>query len=144
MDVSSMRARCAQLRKGQPELPSLRTLASSFCTRYAGRTVLFVGDSVQGQLASSFAMALGAHTSRPQLPERSHDPQPRYGRDQPRSQLPERSHDPQPRYGRDQPRSQLPERSHDPQPRYGRDQPRSQPRCLKDRRYFHRELPRTR
>ena len=124
MDVSSLRARCAQLRKGQPELPSLRTLASSFCTRHAGRTVLFVGDSVQGQLATSFAMALGAHTSRPQLPERSHDPQPRYGRDQPRSQLPERSHD--------------------PQPRYGRDQPRSQPRCLKDRRYFHRELPRTR
>ena len=104
MDVSSMRARCAQLRKGQPELPSLRTLASSFCTRHAGRTVLFVGDSVQGQLATSFAMALGAHTSRPQLPERSHDPQ----------------------------------------PRYGRDPPRSQPRCLKDRRYFHRELPRTR
>jgi len=119
MDVSSMCARCAQLRKGQPELPSLRTLASSFCTRHAGRTVLFVGDSVQGQLATSFAMALGAHISRPQLPERSHDPQPRYGRDQPRSQ----------------PRSPTD---------ISRDQPRSQPRCLKDRRYFHRELPRTR
>ena len=63
-------AGCDSLRKGRRTLPSLRTLAHGFCERHAGQTVLFVGDSVQGQLASSFAMALGAYASEPQLPAR--------------------------------------------------------------------------
>ena len=61
---------CDALRKGRRHVPSLRTLAASFCQRHAGRTVLFVGDSVQRQLASSFAMAVGVYASRPQLPAR--------------------------------------------------------------------------
>ena len=41
---------CDALRKGRAALPSLAELACAFCARHAGRTVLFVGDSVQGEL----------------------------------------------------------------------------------------------
>ena len=58
---------CDALRKGRPRLPSLRPLAAAFCQRYAGRSVLFVGDSVQGQLFVSFAMALGVFGTERQM-----------------------------------------------------------------------------
>ena len=58
---------CDDLKKGRKRLPSLKVLAKAFCQRRAGRSVLFVGDSVQGQFFVSFAMALGVYSSEPQL-----------------------------------------------------------------------------
>ena len=51
---------CSSLRKGREALPELSALACAFCARHAGRTVLFVGDSVQGELFLSFASILDA------------------------------------------------------------------------------------
>ena len=68
---------CSALRKGRDSLPSLQTLGAAFCRRHAGKTVLFVGDSVQGQLASSFASALGVWKSEPQMRQ----PMPRCAKD---------------------------------------------------------------
>ena len=50
---------CASLRKHQGSLPDVGVLSCAFCSRYAGRTVLFVGDSVQGELFLAFASILG-------------------------------------------------------------------------------------
>ena len=58
---------CDALKKGRRRLPPLRTLALAFCKRHAGESVLFVGDSVQGQLFISFIMAIGVRSARPQL-----------------------------------------------------------------------------
>lgn len=58
---------CDSLKKGRAHLPSLRTLGQAFCARHAGRTVLFVGDSVQGQFFTSFVSALGVWHSEHQM-----------------------------------------------------------------------------
>ena len=50
---------CAALHKDQPALPELGALACAFCAMHAGRSVLFVGDSVQGELFLAFASILG-------------------------------------------------------------------------------------
>ena len=50
---------CASLRKHHGSLPDVGVLSCAFCSRYAGRTVLFVGDSVQGELFLAFASILG-------------------------------------------------------------------------------------
>ena len=50
---------CNGLLKGRPILPDLSALACSFCTRHAGRRVLFVGDSVQGEFFLAFSAILG-------------------------------------------------------------------------------------
>ena len=54
---------CADLRKHRSVLPDLAALACAFCSRWAGRSILFVGDSVQGELFHSFAHVLGAVSS---------------------------------------------------------------------------------
>lgn len=58
---------CDALRKGRRRLPGLRVLAHAFCAKHAGKSVLFVGDSVQGQFFISFIMALGVWSSEPQM-----------------------------------------------------------------------------
>jgi hypothetical protein len=50
---------CAALRKRGDLLPDHGALACAFCARHAGRSVLFVGDSVQGELFLAFASILG-------------------------------------------------------------------------------------
>ena len=50
---------CASLRKERAALPTLGALACSFCKRHAGENILFVGDSVQGELFLAFASVLG-------------------------------------------------------------------------------------
>lgn len=46
---------CAALLKNNTVLPDQATLAHAFCSRWAGRSVLFVGDSVQAAAFHSFA-----------------------------------------------------------------------------------------
>ena len=55
---------CDALRKGNHALPEFDALACSFCALNAGRTVVFVGDSVQGELFLAFASILGARSPR--------------------------------------------------------------------------------
>ena len=50
---------CDALRKQEARLPELGALACAFCERYAGHTILFVGDSVQGELFLAFVSILG-------------------------------------------------------------------------------------
>lgn len=51
---------CVALRKGQSVLPSIDTLTHAFCKSHAGANILLVGDSMQGQLFSSFASIFAA------------------------------------------------------------------------------------
>ena len=50
---------CSALRKGRAALLEQSSLACSFCSQYAGHSILFVGDSVQGELFLSFCSLLG-------------------------------------------------------------------------------------
>ena len=50
---------CQALRHGRGELPPTEELADAFCSRYANKSVLFVGDSIQGQLFTTFAHMVG-------------------------------------------------------------------------------------
>jgi hypothetical protein len=50
---------CDSLRKGRSQLPELSALSCAFCRAWAGRRVLFVGDSVQGAMFHSLAHILG-------------------------------------------------------------------------------------
>ena len=56
---------CAALRKQHDVLPDVGALACAFCARHAGRSVLFVGDSVQGELFLAFASILGVVHAKP-------------------------------------------------------------------------------
>lgn len=53
---------CSALRKGRERLPEIAQLACAFCTRRAGQSVLFVGDSVQGEMFLAFASILGVRS----------------------------------------------------------------------------------
>ena len=50
---------CHALRHDQPRLPSVNELATSFCRQHANTSILFVGDSIQGQLFTTFAHLMG-------------------------------------------------------------------------------------
>ena len=50
---------CDALRKGQPELPATPVLARSLCERWAGETILLVGDSLTYTLFIAFAKLFG-------------------------------------------------------------------------------------
>ena len=50
---------CHALRHDQPRLPSVDELAASFCRQHANTSILFVGDSIQGQLFTTFAHLMG-------------------------------------------------------------------------------------
>lgn len=62
---------CEQLRKHRHRMPPLSVLARAFCAAHAGRSVLFIGDSIQGQLFTSFVLAAGVFHSEPQIHPRS-------------------------------------------------------------------------
>ena len=48
-------AGCNALRKQYARLPHVKVLVQAFCEQHAGVNILFVGDSIQGQLFTSFA-----------------------------------------------------------------------------------------
>ena len=50
---------CAELRKQRHALPSMGVLACAFCKRWAGKSILFVGDESQAQFFQSFAHIVG-------------------------------------------------------------------------------------
>ena len=56
---------CEALHKQQERLPDVGALACAFCARYVGRSILFVGDSVQGELFLAFASILGIVRAKP-------------------------------------------------------------------------------
>ena len=66
---------CSALRKGSASLPDFAALACAFCSRWAGKTILFVGDSTQMQFFDSFSNILGGVTSSgPPLRARASNP----------------------------------------------------------------------
>ena len=50
---------CATLNHNRIEPPTADRLSASFCRRWQGRTLLFVGDSQQAELFTSFAQLVG-------------------------------------------------------------------------------------
>ena len=51
---------CHALLKGNTTMPSIAVLTRAFCHRWAGRSILIVGDSIQFQLFVSFSALFGA------------------------------------------------------------------------------------
>ena len=46
----------------RPEDSAVLSLAAAFCNKYHGHSILFVGDSISGQMFTSFVHLLGAHS----------------------------------------------------------------------------------